>query len=100
MCASTARPRPSPVLGASDSPSSRSSDTTNNRMELLAAIRALEALKHPSAVELSTDSHYVHHAFAQRWLDRCKANGWRTSDRKPVQNDELWRRLLELTEVM
>jgi len=74
-------------------------DTTNNRMELLAAIRGLEALKRPSVVDLSTDSQYVHHAFAQKWLDRWKANGWRTSDRKPVQNEDLWRQLLDLTAI-
>lgn len=74
-------------------------DTTNNRMELLAAIRGLEALKRPSVVILSTDSQYVHHAFVQGWLERWKANGWRTSDRKPVLNDDLWRRLVGLTNV-
>jgi ribonuclease HI len=74
-------------------------DTTNNRMELLAAIRGLEAVKRPAVIELSTDSQYVHNAFAERWLDRWQANGWRTSARKPVQNEDLWRRLLELTGV-
>src|SRR5207248_519252 len=74
-------------------------DTTNNRMELLAAIRGLEAIKRPALVEVSTDSQYVHHAFAQGWLDRWKANGWRTADRKRVQNEDLWRQLLDLTGV-
>lgn len=72
-------------------------DTTNNRMELVAAIRGLEAVKRPAVVELSTDSQYVQRAFAQGWLDRWQANGWRTTDKKPVQNEELWRRLLDLT---
>src|SRR5881275_2957393 len=70
--------------------------TTNNRMEILAAIRGLEALKRPCRVEVSTDSQYVHNAFAKGWLGRWQTNGWRTAEKKPVQNDDLWRRLLEL----
>jgi ribonuclease HI len=73
--------------------------TTNNRMELLGAIRGLEAIKRPALVDVSTDSQYVHHAFAQGWLERWKTNGWRTSDRKPVQNEDLWRNLLDLTAI-
>src|SRR5213595_2820156 len=68
--------------------------TTNNRMELLAAIRGLEALKRPCRVELSTDSQYVHNAFERRWIDRWQANGWRTAGKTPVQNDDLWRQLI------
>ena len=66
--------------------------TTNNRMELTAAIKALEALKKPSNVTLSTDSRYVMDGL-QNWLPRWKANGWKTSDKKPVKNKDLWRAL-------
>ena len=66
--------------------------TTNNRMELTAAIKALEALKNPSNVTLYTDSRYVMDGL-QNWLPRWKANGWKTSDKKPVKNDDLWRAL-------
>lgn len=66
--------------------------TTNNRMELTAVIRALEALKQPSAAVVHTDSRYVMDG-AVKWLKRWKANGWRTADKKPVKNEELWRAL-------
>jgi ribonuclease HI len=68
--------------------------TTNNRMELMAAIAALEALKRPSAVELHTDSQYLRLGITQ-WLKGWKRNGWRTAARQPVKNDDLWRRLDE-----
>jgi ribonuclease HI len=68
--------------------------TTNNRMELTAAIRALEALKGPSSVILHTDSRYVMDGL-KKWLPRWKANGWKTADKKPVKNDDLWRVLDE-----
>jgi ribonuclease HI len=71
-------------------------ETTNNRMELLAAIRGLEALKQPCRVELSTDSQYVHNAFQKRWIEKWQKNGWRTAEKKPVQNEDLWRELIEL----
>ena len=71
--------------------------TTNNRMELTAAISALEALKRPSAVELHTDSQYLRDGVTA-WMANWKRNGWRTRDRKPVKNDDLWRRLDEATE--
>ena len=64
--------------------------TTNNRMELMAVIRALEALKRPSSVRLHTDSRYVMDG-ATKWLKNWKANGWKTADKKPVKNEELWR---------
>ena len=67
-------------------------DTTNNRMELLAAIHALEALTRPSAVTVITDSAYVKGGVTQ-WIHGWKRNGWKTSTRKPVKNEELWRRL-------
>jgi ribonuclease HI len=66
--------------------------TTNNRMELTAAIMALEALKRPSSVELHTDSVYVKDGIG-KWIHGWKRNGWKTSDKKPVKNAELWQRL-------
>jgi len=68
--------------------------TTNNRMELLAAISALEALSRPCAVELHTDSQYLRGGVTG-WINNWKRNGWRTADKKPVKNDDLWRRLDE-----
>ena len=70
-------------------------DTTNNRMELMAAIRALEALKRPSRVKLYTDSIYVMKGITT-WIHTWKKKGWRTADKKPVKNDDLWRQLDEL----
>ena len=66
--------------------------TTNNRMELMAAIAALEALKRPCTVTLKTDSTYVKNGVTQ-WMPRWKANAWRTADKKPVKNQDLWERL-------
>jgi len=66
--------------------------TTNNRMELLAAINALEALKKTTRMTVITDSVYVKNGITQ-WLAGWKINGWKTSTRKPVKNDDLWRRL-------
>lgn len=71
-------------------------DTTNNRMELLAAISALEALTRPCQVVLTTDSRYVMQGIEQ-WVPKWRANGWRTSDRKPVKNQDLWERLSDAT---
>lgn len=68
--------------------------TTNNRMELMAAIRALEALKGPSTVTLHTDSRYVMDGLT-KWLPKWKKNGWKTADKKPVKNEDLWRALDE-----
>jgi ribonuclease HI len=68
------------------------SPTTNNRMELMAAISALEALKRPSKVELHTDSNYVKNGVTA-WIHGWKKNGWKTADKKPVKNAELWQRL-------
>lgn len=72
-------------------------DTTNNRMEITAAIRALEALKKPCIVDLYTDSEYLKNAFTQGWLAKWEVNGWRTSGKKPVKNEDLWREMLQLT---
>lgn len=66
--------------------------TTNNRMELMAPIRALEALKRPSTVQLYTDSTYVRNGITQ-WLPRWKGNGWQTQAKAPVKNADLWQRL-------
>jgi len=66
--------------------------TTNNRMEMLAAIRALESLKRPSAVDLYTDSNYLKDGVTS-WLARWKKNGWKTAARQPVKNEDLWREL-------
>lgn len=68
--------------------------TTNNRMELFAAIAALEQLKGSSRVDLHTDSAYLRNGITQ-WIHGWKRNGWRTADRKPVKNAELWQRLEE-----
>lgn len=68
--------------------------TTNNRMELTAAIRALQAMKRPVSVELHSDSSYLVNAFKQGWLRRWQANGWRTASKKPVENQDLWQELL------
>ena len=68
--------------------------TTNNRMELMAAIRSLEALKKPCQVTLHTDSQYVRQGITE-WISGWKARGWRTAAKDPVKNEDLWRRLDE-----
>jgi ribonuclease HI len=68
--------------------------TTNNRMELMAAIQGLNALKRPCRVKLSTDSRYVMDGLT-KWIHGWQKNGWRTADRKPVKNSDLWIALLE-----
>jgi ribonuclease HI len=68
--------------------------TTNNRMEMTAAIRALESLKRPSTVDLFTDSTYLRDGI-MGWLAKWKKNGWKTAAKKPVKNEDLWRRLDE-----
>jgi ribonuclease HI len=73
-------------------------DTTNNRMELTAVIRALEALKRPSRVRVYTDSQYVQKGISE-WVHSWKRRGWRTADKKPVKNIDLWKRLDELAAV-
>ncbi|WP_148715992.1 ribonuclease HI [Chitinolyticbacter meiyuanensis] len=67
-------------------------DTTNNRMELLAVIEALAALKRPCALTLFTDSQYVKNGI-ETWIHNWKRNGWKTADKKPVKNADLWQRL-------
>ena len=68
--------------------------TTNNRMELTAAIEGLRALKRPCRVELHTDSNYVRDGIT-KWIHGWNRNGWRTADKKPVKNAELWQQLVE-----
>ncbi|MCA0423602.1 MAG: ribonuclease HI [Proteobacteria bacterium] len=72
-------------------------DTTNNRMELMAAIRGLESLTRPCEVDLYTDSQYVKGGIGG-WIFGWKKNGWRTADKKPVKNVDLWQRLDEATQ--
>ena len=74
-------------------------DTTNNRMELTAALMSLRALKAPCEVQLFTDSQYVRNAFAEKWLERWQATGWKTAARQPVLNADLWQALLEQARV-
>jgi ribonuclease HI len=69
--------------------------TTNNRMELTAAIEALSALKHPCEVIITTDSQYVKNGINQ-WISNWKKRGWKTADKKPVKNIDLWQQLDEL----
>lgn len=68
-------------------------ETTNNRMELMAAIMALETLKRASEVVLTTDSEYVRKGITE-WLQKWQLNGWRTADKKPIKNQDLWERLV------
>ena len=72
--------------------------TTNNRMELLGAIMGLEALKRPCRVEIHSDSQYVVNAFNQNWIQGWRARGWRTANKQPVKNIDLWERLLSAME--
>ncbi len=67
-------------------------ETTNNRMEMMAAIAALEALKRPARVRLHTDSTYLKDGIT-KWIHAWKARGWKTASKKPVKNQDLWRRL-------
>jgi ribonuclease HI len=87
-----------PATGKELERSGAERETTNNRMELLAVIRGLEALKRPACVELVTDSTYVGKGLSE-WLPKWKANGWRRREHSrwaPIKNEELWRRLDEL----
>ena len=70
-------------------------DTTNNRMEVYAAIAGLSALKEKCAVNLYSDSAYLVNAIDQGWLDNWRKNAWRTADKKPVKNQDLWQALYE-----
>lgn len=72
-------------------------DTTNNRMEMMAVIRALESLKRPSTVHVHTDSQYVQKGISE-WMTGWKKRGWRTADGKPVKNQDLWQELDALSQ--
>ena len=69
--------------------------TTNNRMEMMGVIAALEALRRPCQVDLYTDSQYVVNAFEKGWIRNWKKNGWKTASKESVKNRELWERMLE-----
>ena len=70
--------------------------TTNNKMEMMAVIKGLEALKEPCEVDVYSDSAYIVNAIEQGWIESWKKNGWRKADKKPVKNVDLWEKLLEL----
>ena len=72
-------------------------DTTNNRMELMAVIEGLSALKRPCKVDVYSDSAYVVNAFSQNWIEKWIKNGWKNSAKAEVANSDLWKRLIELT---
>ncbi|TDT61175.1 ribonuclease HI [Fonticella tunisiensis] len=74
-------------------------NTTNNIMELTAAIDALSMLKEPCRVKLYSDSAYLVNGFKQGWVDKWQKNGWKTSNKEPVKNMELWKRLVELSKI-
>lgn len=74
-------------------------DTTNNIMELTAVIEALKLLKYPCQVELYSDSAYVVNAFDKGWIYNWVKNNWKTADKKPVKNKELWQELYDLTKI-
>ena len=80
------------ICGAED-------ETTNNRMELMAVIKGLEALKEPCEAEIYSDSQYVVSAMNEGWLDGWRKNGWKTAGKKAVKNPDLWQRLSKLTEI-
>ena len=72
-------------------------DTTNNRMELMAVIEGLKALKRPCKVDIYSDSAYVVNAFSQNWIDKWIKNGWKNSAKAEVANSDLWKELIDLT---
>ncbi len=74
-------------------------NTTNNRMELSAAVEALASLKESCYVVLTTDSQYLKKAFTDGWLDKWQKNGWQTANRKDVKNKDLWQKLLKLNDI-
>lgn len=75
------------------------SDTTNNRMEMTAVIEALRLLKYPCEVTVYSDSQYVCNGINNHWVDNWRKNGWKTSQRQPVANKELWEELLKLLDI-
>jgi ribonuclease HI len=85
-----------PVTGQRTEISGGEAESTNNRMELSAVIQALSRLKGPCEVTLITDSEYVKNAFTNGWLVNWQKRGWKTADKKPVKNKDLWLKLVEL----
>ena len=83
--------------GAKKELSGGEKDTTNNRMELMAVIEGLRALKRPCKVDIYSDSAYVVNAFEQNWIGKWMKNGWKNSAKAEVANSDLWKELLELT---
>ena len=73
-------------------------ETTNNRMELFAAVQGFSALKQPCNVTLYSDSAYLVNAFQQNWIDNWRSNGWKTAGKKPVENQDLWKEILAFTQ--
>jgi len=74
-------------------------NTTNNRMELFAVISGIGALKEPCTVDVYSDSAYVVNAFNKKWIDKWQQNGWLTADKKPVENTDLWKLLLQIIKI-
>jgi len=72
-------------------------ETTNNRMELMAVMQGLLALKEPCNVSVHTDSAYIHNAFEKGWIIAWQNNGWKRADKKPVENQDLWKQIINLT---
>lgn len=70
-------------------------DTTNNRMELMAVLEALKALKEPCSVIIHTDSAYIQNAFSRGWIEKWLSNGWKNASKQPVENQDLWKSILE-----
>lgn len=87
-----------PALGMEKRLSGGEPNTTNNRMELTAAIEGLKALKRPCKVTITTDSRYVCDAFRAGWLANWQRNGWKTASKQPVKNIELWQELMAAME--
>ena len=83
--------------GAKKEMSGGERDTTNNRMELMAVIEGLKALKRPCKVDIYSDSAYVVNAFEQNWIGKCVKNGWKNSAKAEVANSDLWKELINLT---
>ena len=74
-------------------------NTTNNRMELMAVIKAFQMLKEPCNVDIFSDSTYVVNAFNEKWLESWQLNGWKNSNKEPIKNIDLWQQLLDLIQV-
>ena len=73
-------------------------ETTNNRMELSAVFEALKALKEPCRVIVHTDSAYIHNAFERGWIEKWQVNGWKNASKQPVENQDLWKSILEVSQ--